>query len=95
MLSLVSFMALLVATATQRIDPLYRYPFALFLIVLSGLSLNDWNQVIKAASLIFKNDDDDDDENDDNNRQDVARLLKKRRQEAGTLLSKTKSKKLL
>jgi len=53
LLSLISFLALLVATATERIEKKYRYPFCATFLVLSIFSYRDWNHILKCAGPIF------------------------------------------
>jgi len=108
LLSLGSFIVLLVATATERIDKQYRIPFCAALLLLCVQSYRDWNHIIQCAAPIFAHDEyDDDDENellddDDNNGGNNGNVDGKSKKEtkahkidAATMLSRTQSKKII
>jgi len=105
LLSLGSFIVLLVATATERIDKQYRIPFCACLLLLCVQSYRDWNHIIQCAAPIFAHDDDehelDDDDDDDNNGNNKnidgksKKETKAHKIDSATMLSRTQSKKII
>jgi hypothetical protein len=89
LLSLILFIVLLVITATTRIHNEYQLYFVTLLIILSIISYNDWNTIIKCAAPIFAD--------EDNNVQKQQQPISQSRSSphAVGMLSKTKSKKYL
>jgi hypothetical protein len=53
LLSLILFIVLLIIAAVDKIDPQLEIPFAVCLVVLSGLVYRDWSHIIAAAGVIF------------------------------------------